>query len=1793
MVQTQVLNLLSRPVKSNLFPQGWVMAVVFWAMIGLVCPLHARAQSPLEPGEIRAQRMMNFSGPTTAIVNIPGNFNLSQVEGVSPLNNTGTIDLYLYSISKLCEISSFRYSYQWQQAISGDWSDIPGATSDIYNAPAGPPSGSFYRLRINTGSCGIVFTNSIFVSSIPTQGTIASAQAVACPSQILSPLTCSVAGGSDDLEYRWQIKYPNGNWQAPGPLTGGIDNQPTLTFTQPLTSTAEFRREVFDRKFGWVNVTAPITITVLNNASGCEEPQITGVSASPADCNGQVITINLSRFNTACSFVNGVCQGGETFDIYVNNTLLHSNVQLQPVYNQTTGQWTTTCQNQATGQPTRCANLSFTATNGLNINQVKVVSKTNNKSSNTYAVSPAITVTQIVFNPGAIKATGKVYRNQNGALTLQTVDVPGNFSIAAVPEMIQQANDEQIILTTSIPPSGTASNIYTYQWQQSADGTNWNNIFGANASSYAVPKNIPAGNQFRLAVSTLGCVPAFTNAIAIPPVLSQGTSSPNQSLGSNQVPAAISAVVSGGSGDFEYLWQWSPVGGNSWATWNAGSNNASSLSFSQPLSSSLQFRRITVDKKFGWVSYSLPTIITRILPVDAGTIEAGGNPIICAGSPTPSLNVNIAPSGGLTAGSYIHHWQDSVAGRGWQFISGATGATYTPPAINRNTWFRRATTCIECGSIVHTGPAPPPICNSNCNLVFTNVVGIQVVELTGFVPGQICGNQSVVVGVPPQPLTMTSAPQGASQVQYQWQEQVNGQWQDLTGATADSYQPSTANAASVRSYRLRFILGACSSFSNPVMVVTSAANLHRTVTARLGRSLTLTAQTTGSVSYRWYRGCEQLASTQRTLTIPIFGEEDAGIYWVHIVQNGVVTSGESILVRFIEGPDLWMMDDELDVGEEPNLQSAWFYGGHDIWVRNERDPAHRFAHKHQNPKYGKVNYVYVKVRNRGNAPGSGQLYVQSTLATTTGFPEPGEDVKLNGMSVTSSLNGNTPIQIENLIDDTIYEIPWLPPTDYQTNSTTKNLHFCLFARLEPTAIDRNTDITTYVRNDNGAIWKNVDMPVDGCSDTMVRKAVIVRNICRDPAPISLSFRHTPPAGDTTPVNQVAKILLVYPPSRGKIDNLPPDSGITPTTTPDSDRLPALQLNFSPTRTTVSLRNLAFAPNELGIFEVRYYFTNDSAVADYRLVLDILQEQPVCGCTTNCPPRQVGGENFTVQPCPCVNTPSLEIPSADTLNCGQELDAAIGLSPNPFVKYVWSTGQEGSKLKVLTSGKYTVTATTANGCSTSKEITVTVTPATIDDRLLRLPLRIMRIPEVISTSAVTYADIWLTNFGQARSPQLPADLVGKLQSTDDYFNGRLGVWRPQASYAYVTERSQTTTLPNLAKDGTFNLKMFDWRLGGDLYCPEWRKVSTTTQYSPDGSPVEEYDILPTFSAALYGYGGQLSTATGANASYGELAYEGFEEYDVAQILNADRLAQGNLDLFTTATPGSVNVRRHVVVYGGNQQYGLVEGNMSFLAGKTVRLKGVRLRPDNPGPLYGLAQINTVSQLPAAPNQNKSLLTFANPQSHAEWRGEISWEGQQVPIVELRGSTVTLARGTAHTGKQSLRVQGGTGPRYQQVRAFVQPGKRYVVGAWVRVPSRDQQPSFASAAGETNRLGLAISFGGVAGPFLEPLGKTVEGWQRLEGTFEMPANATQLFFTLQSGAGNAEVFWDDLRLFPEQGNMQSFVYDPQNQRLTATLDNNNYATLYFYDEQGNLFLLKKETERGIMTIQESNTHPVKTR
>ncbi len=149
----------------------------------------------------------------------------------------------------------------------------------------------------------------------------------------------------------------------------------------------------------------------------------------------------------------------------------------------------------------------------------------------------------------------------------------------------------------------------------------------------------------------------------------------------------------------------------------------------------------------------------------------------------------------------------------------------------------------------------------------------------------------------------------------------------------------------------------------------------------------------------------------------------------------------------------------------------------------------------------------------------------------------------------------------------------------------------------------------------------------------------------------------------------------------------------------------------------------------------------------------------------------------------------------------------------------------------------------------------------------------------------------------------------------------------------------------------------------------------------------------------------------------------------------------------------------------------------------------------------------------------------------------------------------------------------------------PGKKYVLSAW----TKEDNPSLSKTSYTNPEIYLDFpSASTTLGPF-NPAGEIIDGWQRIEQEFTVPATANEIKLRLQSASG--DVYFDDIRIFPFDASMKSYVYDPVNMRLAAELDERHYATYYEYDEEGKLIRVKKETEKGVMTIQETRNNASK--
>lgn len=132
----------------------------------------------------------------------------------------------------------------------------------------------------------------------------------------------------------------------------------------------------------------------------------------------------------------------------------------------------------------------------------------------------------------------------------------------------------------------------------------------------------------------------------------------------------------------------------------------------------------------------------------------------------------------------------------------------------------------------------------------------------------------------------------------------------------------------------------------------------------------------------------------------------------------------------------------------------------------------------------------------------------------------------------------------------------------------------------------------------------------------------------------------------------------------------------------------------------------------------------------------------------------------------------------------------------------------------------------------------------------------------------------------------------------------------------------------------------------------------------------------------------------------------------------------------------------------------------------------------------------------------------------------------------------------------------------------PGE-YVFGAWIKQTGSGATVKVVVGSEEYEAV--------QAGP-------VIEGWQRFEGTCDIPSGPVTISLILKNNSG-ADAYFDDFRFHPFAAAMTTTVYDAQSFLPIATHDGNNYTTFYNYDENLQLVRVKVETTEGIKTVSET--------
>lgn len=365
----------------------------------------------------------------------------------------------------------------------------------------------------------------------------------------------------------------------------------------------------------------------------------------------------------------------------------------------------------------------------------------------------------------------------------------------------------------------------------------------------------------------------------------------------------------------------------------------------------------------------------------------------------------------------------------------------------------------------------------------------------------------------------------------------------------------------------------------------------------------------------------------------------------------------------------------------------------------------------------------------------------------------------------------------------------------------------------------------------------------------------------------------------------------------------------------------------------------------------------------------------------------------------------------------------------------------------------------------------------------------------------------------------------------YTTGALDLWLPYQQKAFITDRNYNyiadTTFTR--KDGVYKNFQPYWTFETSGPISEnkinrWVNASTITRINRRAQPLEAIDALGNTSAELYGYGQNFVTASSSYAHTRDLASDNFEEYP--------------------ATVNSCGETDH----------------FSFNIGSYEYMSAAYLSPldkDTPATRYDYPLISK---------------HFA----HTGTQSLFIPHGQVRTVKRFIDSTIVI-KTTGASGYSDPYISS-TVERFKP-----EPGKKYLVSAWVK-GREDNAHGLSSFDSCYLRVKTTDNNVTQLDAVFKASGPIIEGWQRIEGSFTIPAGAEYISVSAEN-SGRYRAYIDDVRIHPYESNMKTFVYHPTLLKVMAILDENNFASFYEYDREGKLIRIKKETVKGIMTIQES--------
>ena len=438
------------------------------------------------------------------------------------------------------------FSYQWQESVNGEWNSILGATASSYQPVALRETHSYRLITVSDYGCGSRISNEVSINVFPRINAGTLSNQLLCYKESTTIMSNPVGGGNS-YTYQWQQSVDDMFWTDISMANGD-------RYTTPeLIDTANYRLIVASALGCSSDTTNSVEIAVLPSFVAGEIAHDTTIcyNTSPdllrmtTDAIGgmqpytyqwQVSTDNANFTDiTLAENINyqpSTLVQTQYYRLQFTSSLgcgtLYSDTVVVNVYDDLTipvissNTQTTICYDSV---PHELFILTDpTGGNGIFTHQWQILSGnlwTNIEEDANDTIYQPKNLTDTISYRLISTSTYGCGEVVSEPYTINVYPIIQAGTISGITPICY--NTESTISFALFPQGG--GDTYTYQWQQSVDDINWNDISMANENSYTTPKLTDTVNYRLIVTSALGCSADTTSssAIAVRPEFLPGT----------------------------------------------------------------------------------------------------------------------------------------------------------------------------------------------------------------------------------------------------------------------------------------------------------------------------------------------------------------------------------------------------------------------------------------------------------------------------------------------------------------------------------------------------------------------------------------------------------------------------------------------------------------------------------------------------------------------------------------------------------------------------------------------------------------------------------------------------------------------------------------------------------------------------------------------------------------------------------------------------------------------------------------------------------------------------------------------------------------------------------------------------------------------------------------------------------------------------------------------------------------------------------------------------------------------